>query len=195
MTISDHDTPPSLSDQQDRDDVDLLSLLDIVIEARWLIAGITAVVLFFGALYAFLTQPVYQADSLIQVEQNDATTNNALGEMAALFNVQSPASAEIEILRSRLVVGSAVDTLRLHLSARPDYLPFVGQWLAARAKDLTEPGFLGMDGYVWGTESIQLDRLDMPAELEGTQLTLRSEEHTSELQSLMRNSYAVFCLK
>src|SRR3546814_2837289 len=26
-------------------------------------------------------------------------------------------------------------------------------------------------------------------------LTERSEEHTSELQSLMRNSYAVFCLK
>src|SRR3546814_7395194 len=30
--------------------------------------------------------------------------------------------------------------------------------------------------------------------LEGTQ-RLRSEEHTSELQSLMRISYAVFCLK
>src|SRR3546814_1254053 len=28
-----------------------------------------------------------------------------------------------------------------------------------------------------------------------TSLTGRSEEHTSELQSLMRNSYAVFCLK
>src|SRR3546814_6110905 len=28
----------------------------------------------------------------------------------------------------------------------------------------------------------------------GTSLLLRSEEHTSELQSLMRNSYAVFCL-
>src|SRR3546814_9556293 len=27
------------------------------------------------------------------------------------------------------------------------------------------------------------------------QVRLRSEEHTSELQSLMRNSYAVFCLK
>src|SRR3546814_5975851 len=26
-------------------------------------------------------------------------------------------------------------------------------------------------------------------------LTMRSEEHTSELQSLMRTSYAVFCLK
>src|SRR3546814_7460121 len=29
----------------------------------------------------------------------------------------------------------------------------------------------------------------------GSSWMLRSEEHTSELQSLMRNSYAVFCLK
>src|SRR3546814_7691013 len=29
----------------------------------------------------------------------------------------------------------------------------------------------------------------------GTVFERRSEEHTSELQSLMRNSYAVFCLK
>src|SRR3546814_4840874 len=29
----------------------------------------------------------------------------------------------------------------------------------------------------------------------GSDLFPRSEEHTSELQSLMRNSYAVFCLK
>src|SRR3546814_598353 len=31
--------------------------------------------------------------------------------------------------------------------------------------------------------------------LTGPDALLRSEEHTSELQSLMRNSYAVFCLK
>src|SRR3546814_3198015 len=34
-------------------------------------------------------------------------------------------------------------------------------------------------------------RLDALADL----VALRSEEHTSELQSLMRSSYAVFCLK
>src|SRR3546814_7839849 len=33
------------------------------------------------------------------------------------------------------------------------------------------------------------------AEQVGLALFLRSEEHTSELQSLMRISYAVFCLK
>src|SRR3546814_10006217 len=32
-------------------------------------------------------------------------------------------------------------------------------------------------------------------EVERTENMGRSEEHTSELQSLMRNSYAVFCLK
>src|SRR3546814_10176860 len=33
----------------------------------------------------------------------------------------------------------------------------------------------------------------MPAPVD--EVVARSEEHTSELQSLMRNSYAVFCLK
>lgn len=168
--------PQSLSDQQDRDDLDLLGLLDIMIEARWLIAGIAATALFFGALYAFLSQPVYQADSLIQVEQNEGPASNALSEMAALFNVQSPASAEIEILRSRLVIGRAVDNLRLHLSAQPDYLPFIGRWLSSRATELSEPGFLGLDGYVWGTESIQLDRLDLPEEMSGVSLPLIAAE-------------------
>src|SRR3546814_2676662 len=42
--------------------------------------------------------------------------------------------------------------------------------------------------------------IEMPAGLVGDDdasdtLESRSEEHTSELQSLMRNSYAVFCLK
>src|SRR3546814_8479411 len=35
----------------------------------------------------------------------------------------------------------------------------------------------------------------LPFGLSSYVFTNRSEEHTSELQSLMRNSYAVFCLK
>src|SRR3546814_1069382 len=43
--------------------------------------------------------------------------------------------------------------------------------------------------------SIMPSRLHLSAsQPEGTAPS-RSEEHTSELQSLMRNSYAVFCLK
>src|SRR3546814_5183564 len=43
-----------------------------------------------------------------------------------------------------------------------------------------------------GTSSIYLDKPPMPY---GGGGLVRSEEHTSELQSLMRISYAVFCLK
>src|SRR3546814_1274524 len=42
--------------------------------------------------------------------------------------------------------------------------------------------YLGMQGDIWDAQK------DMA-------LAARSEEHTSELQSLMRISYAVFCLK
>src|SRR3546814_1564238 len=37
--------------------------------------------------------------------------------------------------------------------------------------------------------------VDLLSQTPGIATVIRSEEHTSELQSLMRNSYAVFCLK
>src|SRR3546814_5649852 len=43
----------------------------------------------------------------------------------------------------------------------------------------------------WGSGPNDRRRVSGPAPTAAT----RSEEHTSELQSLMRNSYAVFCLK
>src|SRR3546814_8214351 len=49
-----------------------------------------------------------------------------------------------------------------------------------------------------GADHCPGDRLLLTAEIPLTDETLcfdRSEEHTSELQSLMRTSYAVFCLK
>src|SRR3546814_1426704 len=43
-------------------------------------------------------------------------------------------------------------------------------------------------------ETIEAARRN-PGEIEARRAEARSEEHTSELQSLMRISYAVFCLK
>src|SRR3546814_8885539 len=62
---------------------------------------------------------------------------------------------------------------------------------------------VGAHGIQIGAASIILIKTHTPVAMnapvhfviqEGTQV-LRSEEHTSELQSLMRISYAVFCLK
>src|SRR3546814_10521488 len=46
-----------------------------------------------------------------------------------------------------------------------------------------------------GEITLLLDRWRMAGSGHGQIVLLRSEEHTSELQSLMRNSYAVFCLQ
>src|SRR3546814_7675439 len=47
-----------------------------------------------------------------------------------------------------------------------------------------------------GERGVDLDRIALPAGVvAGQRLAPRSEEHTSELQSLMRISYAGFCLK
>src|SRR3546814_3349297 len=57
--------------------------------------------------------------------------------------------------------------------------------------------FSSRSGTLLCTNSVALGPPDLkvpPAEY-GVARNLRSEEHTSELQSLMRISYAVFCLK
>src|SRR3546814_10756632 len=50
-------------------------------------------------------------------------------------------------------------------------------------------GFILVKGTIGGTV------MDIGFAIYGALMILRSEEHTSELQSLMRISYAVFCLK
>ena len=173
---------PHIDDTQD-DEIDLLSLLDVLLDARWLIASVTVLVLVLGGAYAFLSRPVYEANSLIQVENTKPGAAGALGEAASLFDIQSPATAEMEILRSRLVIGKAVDEQQLHVSATPKYLPLVGGWLARRATGLSSPGFLGMGGYVSGNESIRLAQLEVPAALEGEPLLLIATEGGFELRS------------
>src|SRR3546814_2783162 len=42
---------------------------------------------------------------------------------------------------------------------------------------------------------VNFDQVELFARIGDASLLIRSEEHTSELQSLMRISYAVFCLK
>lgn len=154
------------------DEIDLLGLLDVLMDAKWLVASVTAAALVLGGSYAFLSRPVYQANTLLQVEDTKAGAAGALGEASSLFDIKSPASAEMEILRSRLVVGKAVDDLQLYVTAQPKRFPFIGNWLASRATELAEPDFFGMAGYVHGTESIRMGLLDVPSALEGQPLTV-----------------------
>ena len=159
--------------QDDGDEINLLELLDVVLDNRWLIAGVTAVALACGAGYALLSTPIYEANTLIQVEDSKGGgVGSLLGDMGGMFDIKSPASAEMEILRSRLVLGQAVSNLQLDLDIQPKYLPVLGPWLARRASEPSNPGFLGMGGYVSGNEALQVARFEVPMGLEGQRFSL-----------------------
>lgn len=174
-----HPTPNQLTLGQpappppdDDDEINLAEYWDIIVDSRWLIATITALALVVGGAYAFLAKPVYESNLLIQVEDSSSSAKSFLGEAASLFDVKTPATAEIEIIRSRMVIGQAVDSTLLYIDARPRYLPLVGDWLARRAKTLSDPGFLGMGGWVTGNEKIGVSAFDVPRELEGSPFRL-----------------------
>src|SRR3546814_5134994 len=70
--------------------------------------------------------------------------------------------------------------------------------LALRADEVDDARRLVLDGRVDGVERQLLVRIERGQIVEIDAVPHRfgrSEEHTSELQSLMRISYAVFCLK
>lgn len=168
----------SYAQARDDDELDLPSLMDMLVNARHLILGTTLVALLAGAGYAFLTPPVYRADALIQVEppRQPQAEAHVLAELASVFNVQATATAEMELLKSRLVVGEAADALQLHVTAEPNYLPLFGRWLASRANGLSDPILPEHFGYVSGTEAIRVAKLDVPIELENRSLSLIAKE-------------------
>lgn len=158
---------PAANGGAQEDQIDLVHYLDVLVANRWLIASAAAIVMLLGVSYALLARPIYQADILVQVEDNPNSAKSLLGDVSALFDVKTEATAEIEILRSRLVVGKAVDNLQLYISARPKYFPLIGGWMAARSQRLSSPGLFGVGGYAWGVEAIRVDTFDVPAALEG----------------------------
>jgi tyrosine-protein kinase Etk/Wzc len=158
--------------QEEADGINLVEYWDIIVDNRWLIASILALAVAVGGTYAFLAQPVYEANLLVQVEDNMGNSKSLLGEAAGLVDVKTGTSAEIEILRSRLVIGQAVDAARLYIDARPRYIPYIGAALARHASGLSDPGFLGMSGYVSGRESIAVQTFNVPQRFEGAQFRL-----------------------
>src|SRR3546814_7692588 len=70
---------------------------------------------------------------------------------------------------------------------------FGASWINVASPPFTRSSRPDVTRYRWsGSAAIVRDRNDTADQTAGTP---RSEEHTSELQSLMRISYAVFCLK
>jgi len=155
------------------DEIDLREYLGIILEARWLVLGITAAVFALGLFYIIAAAPIYRSDTLLQVEDTKPTLSG-LDDISSVLTGEVPAVREIEIIRSRSIIGAAIDQLGLTIKAAPDYFPVIG---ASAARKYDEVGKLaspvwGLSSYSWGGERINVQRLDVPREIEGEDLTL-----------------------
>lgn len=151
----------------DDDEISLGELLNVLAQRVWLIAGVFLVVLVLGLAYALLARPIYQADALIQVEDQKGSALSGLSQLSEFIGMQqSSVAGELEILRSREVLMKAIRATQGNVRVRVDNrFPLIGGWMARRheaeTKGVAQP-FLGLDGYAWGGEALVFAELDLP---------------------------------
>ncbi|HBV3515807.1 TPA: tyrosine-protein kinase, partial [Klebsiella pneumoniae] len=110
---------------QESDGIDLGRLIGEVIDHKGLIISVTFFFMGLGFLYAFLAPPVYEADSLVQVEQNAG--NNFLSSLSDVLPTTPPQSAaEIELIKSRMVLGKTINDLNLSVVIEEKTTPIIG---------------------------------------------------------------------
>ena len=101
------------------DEIDILEIL-MFLRTKWrfliifLILGVCA-----GGLASMWLRPAYNSDILLQVDVKGNKSAKALGEMGALLDVSTPSEAEMQLIKSRMVLSSVVEEERLCYSATP----------------------------------------------------------------------------
>lgn len=112
------------------DEIDLGRLFNILLEAKWLIIIITFLFAVVGVMYALLATPIYKADALIQIESKNSGVSSLINEgLGDVFTQESSSTTEIEIIKSRMVLGETVDRLNLTTIASPKTIPIIGKGL------------------------------------------------------------------
>ncbi|MEZ9436785.1 polysaccharide biosynthesis tyrosine autokinase [Vibrio atlanticus] len=131
-------TQPSQQSHTDNsDEIDLGKLLGILLDAKWLIMLTTFAFAVFGIAFALLSTPIYKADALIQIEEKSSGgISSMVGDMGDMFSQESSATTEVEIIKSRMILGETVDKFNLTTVTSPNYAPIVGKGFARLTGDI-----------------------------------------------------------
>lgn len=192
-------------DNYDEDMTTLRDYVGVVLQSWKLLLFIVVVAGLIGLYIAWTTAPVYETNARIQVEdQPGATLAPALKAVSRLYGgSSSPGLTEIEILTSRSVVQSAVEEFDLDVSATPRYFGGIGAAMArgyGQQERPAEPPFRHLADYLdfdwakrlwkwvspwlpdlahyaWGGEHIKVSWLNLPRDMEGSELVLVAGEN------------------
>lgn len=103
-----------------KEETDLTELLKDVAKNWYIMLPCLVVAGIVGVFVSLWIRPVYQVDALLQIEsKNSKNSMGMMGGLGALFSNASPAETEIELIRSRQVMGAAVEKMRLQYEAEP----------------------------------------------------------------------------
>src|SRR5690625_4646612 len=190
MGALEHNTQTPVQ-QDTSDEIDLTDLLNVIIQGWKWIVGIFVVVVGLGVSYAILTPPIYEADVLIQVEDQQGAGGGLAGlQMLSegLGIQQSVVADEIEILRSREVLMKAIDATNATVSISVDNrFPLIGDWWARRHEaqedgTIAEP-LWGLGSFAWGGEQLEIGEIDLPRRALGKTFFLEITDEGFEFQN------------
>ncbi len=171
------------------DEINLLELAAALWAGKGYLVIAMALALLFGVFFVLRTESAYRADGLLQLESkaNSLALPAGMQGLLGAGGSQSPSEAEIEIMKSHLVLGEAVQTLDLQTSALPRPLPVLGM-LPARLK-VPDPGIGFLAPYQWGNEAITVGELEVRPDWLGEEMVLTitgPETYTLELPDGVR---------
>lgn len=157
------DTSSPVRKPDNDDEIDLLALAGRLWDGRWIILATMVVFILLGVAYALWQAPVYRGNALIQVEEKKSSLPGMEG-LEGLLQSPSNAATEIQLIKSRRVLGKVVESLHLDIVTRADYFPLIGAFMARRFGD--EQGELAQplmgDQYAWGGERLEVTRMEVP---------------------------------
>ncbi|EPZ4493600.1 polysaccharide biosynthesis tyrosine autokinase [Acinetobacter baumannii] len=161
------------------DTIDLKKLFFSLI-AQWkLIALCIILSLVCALLYLRVTPDTYSVDALVQVEDSKGASAALLGDLSDMIEQKSPAQAEIEILKSRLVLGSVIKELHLdiHVSSTENTLTHRLLSDTEYKTEYTKNSVLFKDG----TKNFDIRRFEVPAYYLDKQLVLSFDQKSFKL--------------
>ncbi|NAR80357.1 polysaccharide biosynthesis tyrosine autokinase [Acinetobacter haemolyticus] len=161
------------------DTIDLKELFFALL-AQWkLIALCVMLSLVCVLLYLRTTPNTYSVDALVQVESSKGASAALLGDLSQVIDQKSPAQSEIEILKSRLVLGSVIQALNLDINISNPNDTFV-QRLLRKPDDAIEYAPKGIT-FQDGQKSFEVRQFDIPQVFLDKTLRLHFKDNQFEL--------------
>lgn len=102
------------------DEIDLMQIFSVLWRGKFFIIFFLSAAIAFGALYAFrIATPTYEAKSVILLDTRQKTVTELENIVSGMTGDTSEVNSEIEILRSRVLLGRVVD--RIGLQDDPEF--------------------------------------------------------------------------